>query len=72
MDKVLEPFFSTRTEEGLRGLGLSIVQDIVKVHGGQMEIRSSPEAGTTVVLYLPLPEGKNLDEALQQRPSSRL
>jgi signal transduction histidine kinase len=58
MNKVLEPFFSTRSEEGLKGLGLSIVQDIVKVHGGQMEIQSRPDAGTTVVLYFPLPDGK--------------
>lgn len=54
MERVFEPFFSTRSEEGLKGLGLSIVQDIVKAHGGQMEIESRPGAGTTVSLYFPL------------------
>jgi signal transduction histidine kinase len=54
MDKVFEPFFSTRSEEGLKGLGLSIVQDIVKIHGGHMEIESRPDAGTKITLYFPL------------------
>jgi two-component system, NtrC family, sensor kinase len=53
MDRVVEPFFSTRSDEGLKGLGLSIVQDIIKVHGGQMEIQSRLGEGTTVTLYLP-------------------
>jgi hypothetical protein len=33
MERVCEPFFSTHQEEGMRGLGLAIVQDIVKIHG---------------------------------------
>ena len=41
IEKVCEPFFSTRQNEGLRGLGLAIVRDIVKTHGGKMEIKSS-------------------------------
>ncbi len=56
LERVCEPFFSTHTDEGLRGLGLAIVQDIVKVHGGQIEIKSSPHEGTQVVLYFPVIE----------------
>ena len=53
MDRICEPFFSTRQEEGMRGLGLAIVQDIIKMHGGRMEILSAPGEGTKVLLYLP-------------------
>ena len=52
--KVCEPFFSTHAEEGMRGLGLAIVQDIVKIHGGSMKIDSRLSGGTTVTLSLPV------------------
>jgi signal transduction histidine kinase len=52
--RVCEPFFSTHTDEGLRGLGLAIVQDIVKIHGGRIEMKSSPYEGTQIVLYFPI------------------
>jgi len=54
IEKACEPFFSTRRNEGLRGLGLAIVRDIVKTHGGKMEIQSSPGQGTSIVLFLPV------------------
>jgi len=53
MERVCEPFFSTHQTEGLRGLGLAIVQDIVKMHGGRIEIRSRPGEGTEAALHLP-------------------
>jgi two-component system NtrC family sensor kinase len=53
MERICEPFFSTHQEEGMRGLGLAIVQDIVKMHGGRMEIRSAPGEGTQIVLGFP-------------------
>lgn len=53
MERICEPFFSTHQEEGMRGLGLAIVQDIVKMHGGRMEIQSPPGEGTKVVLCFP-------------------
>ncbi len=54
MERVCEPFFSTHQDEGMRGLGLSIVQDIVKIHGGQVEIKSLPEEGSEIILYFPM------------------
>ena len=54
MQRVCEPFFSTHTDEGLRGLGLSIVQDIVKIHGGRIELKSPPNEGTQITLYFPV------------------
>ncbi len=54
MDRVCEPFFSTHGGDSLRGLGLAIVQDVVKVHGGRMEIKSEQGIGTKISLYFPL------------------
>lgn len=54
LERACEPFFSTRKDEGIRGLGLAIVQDIIKAHGGQIEITSRPEEGSEIILYFPL------------------
>jgi signal transduction histidine kinase len=51
--EVCKPFFSTHREEGLRGLGLAIVQDTVKLHRGRIAIESEPGKGTQVTLFLP-------------------
>jgi len=54
IEKAREPFFSTRHDGSLRGLGLAIVYDIIKTHGGKMEIKSSLNQGTSIILYLPI------------------
>lgn len=54
MPKICEPFFSTHTEEGMRGLGLAIVQDIMKIHSGRIDIRSRPGEGAEVTLFFPM------------------
>jgi signal transduction histidine kinase len=45
-DKILQPFFTTKKGTQGTGLGLSITHDIVKAHGGEMQIVSQP--GSTV------------------------
>jgi signal transduction histidine kinase len=52
--KVLEPFFTTRSENGGTGLGLSIAYRIVQGHGGRLEIQSGPARGTEVIVRLPI------------------
>jgi signal transduction histidine kinase len=61
MERICEPFFSTRREEGMRGLGLAIVQDIVKMHGGRFEIRSRPGEGTRAAIVFAV--AKNAGQA---------
>lgn len=52
LPEVFEPFFSTRKEA--LGLGLSVAQGIVKAHGGTINLRSSAESGTSVIISLPI------------------
>jgi signal transduction histidine kinase len=54
IERIYEPFFSTREEDGFRGLGLPIVKDIAKLHGGRLVVRSNPKEGATFSLYLPV------------------
>lgn len=53
VDRVLEPFFTTKLDSGGTGLGLSISYSIIKEHQGTMEIDSLPEHGTTFEVRLP-------------------
>lgn len=48
---IFQPYHTTK-EEGT-GLGLMIVQRIMQDHGGQIEIETRPDQGTTVTLLLP-------------------
>ena len=52
--RVFEPYFTTKTEG--TGLGLMIVQRIVREHGGTLDVESDIGRGTTVRLKLPLTE----------------
>ncbi|WCT75312.1 type II toxin-antitoxin system ParD family antitoxin [Sphingomonas naphthae] len=53
IDKVFEPFFSTKGEGKGSGLGLSMVYGFVKQSGGHVKIYSEVDEGTTIKLYLP-------------------
>jgi two-component system NtrC family sensor kinase len=54
LDKVLEPFFSTKPVGKGTGLGLSLCFGIIEAHGGRIEIKSQPGKGTEVVILLPM------------------
>ena len=54
--RVMEPFFTTRLENGGTGLGLSICSTIIKDHGGTLEFSSGECCGTTFFVRLPTAE----------------
>jgi two-component system NtrC family sensor kinase len=58
LDKVLEPFFSTKPVGKGTGLGLSLCFGIIEAHGGRIEIKSQPGKGTEVVILLPMIQSK--------------
>jgi len=51
-DKILQPFFTTKKGTEGTGLGLSITNDIVKAHGGTLEIETKEEQFTRFRVYL--------------------
>ena len=53
MERVFEPFFSTRKAAGGTGLGLSISQEIVRRHGGDLAASNLPSGGCRLTLRLP-------------------
>ncbi len=58
MDRILEPYFTTKDiDEGL-GMGLAVVYGIVKKHDGAIRIKSEPGKGTSVELLFPVSDRK--------------
>ncbi|MFZ2040039.1 MAG: ATP-binding protein, partial [Desulfobacterales bacterium] len=54
LQRIRDPFFTTKREAGGTGLGLAIVDRIVRDHGGQISLDSTVGQGTTARVFLPL------------------
>ncbi len=54
LQSAIKPFFTTKTDDGGTGLGLSSVYGFAKESGGDMAIESTPDEGTSIYLYLPI------------------
>jgi len=53
LDKIFQPFFTTKPTGQGTGLGLSLAYDIVKAHGGEIQVATKENEGTTFTIYLP-------------------
>lgn len=54
IERIVDPFFTTRRDAGGTGLGLSISSRIVSEHGGFIDFTSTPDTGTTATIVLPI------------------
>ncbi|MEO6355431.1 MAG: ATP-binding protein, partial [Ferruginibacter sp.] len=54
LDKIFQPFFTTKPTGQGTGLGLSLSYDIVKAHGGKIKVETKQEEGTEFKIELPI------------------
>jgi two-component system, NtrC family, sensor kinase len=53
LDKIFQPFFTTKPTGQGTGLGLSLSYDIVKAHGGELKVETKEGEGSTFIVTLP-------------------
>jgi ligand-binding sensor domain-containing protein len=54
LDKIFQPFFTTKPAGQGTGLGLSLSYDIIKAHGGQIKINTKEGEGSEFIIQLPI------------------
>jgi two-component system NtrC family sensor kinase len=54
LDKIFQPFFTTKPTGKGTGLGLSLAYDIVKAHGGQLKVITKEGGGAEFIIQLPI------------------
>ncbi|MEO7120128.1 MAG: ATP-binding protein, partial [Ginsengibacter sp.] len=53
IDKIFQPFFTTKPAGQGTGLGLSLSYDIIKAHGGEIKVESNETEGSQFIIILP-------------------
>ncbi len=71
LDRVFEPFFSTKVSKGGTGLGLSITSGLVQELGGRIEVRSKVGEGTSFIVHLPFKMQKKRKDDGNARAAGR-
>jgi signal transduction histidine kinase len=53
VDKIFQPFFTTKPTGQGTGLGLSLAYDIIKAHGGEIKVETWEGEGSAFIIQLP-------------------
>lgn len=59
LNRIMEPFFTTKKSKGGTGLGLAVSSQIIELHNGKIEVLSAIDKGSTFSIFLPIQFGKN-------------
>lgn len=54
LEKIFQPFFTTKPSGQGTGLGLSLTYDIVKAHGGEIKVETNAGEGSKFIVQLPV------------------
>jgi signal transduction histidine kinase len=68
LDRIFEPYYTTKEQGKGTGLGLSVIHGIVKNHRGDITVSSTPGKGTTFKVYLPVIE--DTDDIAEFEPTN--
>ncbi len=72
MEKIFDPFFTTKPVGKGTGLGLTMSKRLIEAQDGRMHVESIPGHGTSMFVYLPMPQKDKLDAAIfNQQPSCK-
>lgn len=58
LELIMDPFYTTKRENGGTGLGLSVARAIVRDHGGSLDFESTPGKGTVAAVTIPVEDRK--------------
>jgi|GEM_PF-6545755 len=70
LEKIFEPYFTTKPKGKGTGLGLSLVHGIVKKYNGEIKIDSAPGQGTRIDVFIPAKERAEQADIEDQEPDT--
>ena len=69
IEKIFNPFFTTKPTDQGTGLGLAISADIVRRHGGAIRVESVPGEGTDMIIDLPVERPADVEAVPEEVPA---
>jgi PAS domain S-box-containing protein len=62
MDRIFDPYFTTKAQDKGTGMGLAVVHGIIKGHGGSIYVESTPAKGSRFDILFPIMERQSVSE----------